>query len=167
MAYTVSFAPCRTASLCRRVGRACRTSIPRNRRGSSSPSMALNYRAMATLAQLDMSGTVIQILQGSPGPANLVLGPAVVIDGMNPMPDLGWTTPDNGQTFQAPAASSVVANRAQLLAKLPQALQVNQAFLANASPTQADVVAQVRTLTRQVSALIRVVASQLDSQTGT
>ena len=51
--------------------------------------------------------------------------------------------------------------------RIRQALTVNDTFLAKTSPTQADVLAQVRALTREASALIRLMVRQLDDTAGT
>jgi hypothetical protein len=48
-----------------------------------------------------------------------------------------------------------------------QAYDLNVAFLANASPSNAQVLAQVRLLTRECNALIRLVVGMLDSDAGT
>lgn len=44
-----------------------------------------------------------------------------------------------------------------------QALATNRTFLAVASPTNAQVVAQVKALTRQMNGLVRLVLGQLDA----
>lgn len=54
-----------------------------------------------------------------------------------------------------------------LQAKAAAALATNATFLAIASPTAAQVAAQAKALTRQIDALIRIVANQLDSTSGT
>ena len=66
--------------------------------------------------------------------------------GVTPTPKIGWTY--DGQSF-APG------ERAQLLAQAKAALDTNATFLALASPTNAQVLAQVKALTRQVNALIQ------------
>ena len=63
-----------------------------------------------------------------------------------PTPKIGWTY--DGQSF-------AVGEHAQLLALAKAALNTNATFLALASPTNAQVLAQVRSLTRQINALIR------------
>lgn len=57
--------------------------------------------------------------------------------------------------------------RGQLLAKAANALAANATFLALPAPNNAQVIAQVQLLTREVSALIRLAADRLDSTAGT
>jgi hypothetical protein len=47
--------------------------------------------------------------------------------------------------------------------KATQAIGVNNAFLSLASPSAAQVTAQVRVLTRECNALIRLMVAQLDA----
>lgn len=61
----------------------------------------------------------------------------------------------------------VVIRYLGLFTKAQQAIDNNIAFLANATPTNADVVAQVRALTRQHDAIIRLLLGLLDDTTGT
>jgi hypothetical protein len=124
---------------------------------------------MATLAQLDLAGQmVIAVYQGDASASSGgVLGPSVVIDGANPMPDVGWTTPDGGATWVAPAAGNPVANQAALLHKATLALQINATYLALNPPTQAQVVAQVAALTKEVNALLKLALGQFGDTTGT
>ncbi len=56
---------------------------------------------------------------------------------------------------------------AVMTARMTGMLANNQTFLAAQAPTQAQVTQQVRSLTRQVTALIRIVSGQLDSTDGT
>lgn len=49
-----------------------------------------------------------------------------------------------------------------ILAKIPQAIAANNAFLALAAPTNAQVVQQVQRMTRQLNALGRLAAQLLD-----
>lgn len=60
-----------------------------------------------------------------------------------------------------------VVNRDQLNVRAHQALAVNATFLGLAPPTNAQVVAQVQRLTRQVNALIRLQLDELDDTAGT
>jgi hypothetical protein len=59
------------------------------------------------------------------------------------------------------------ANWLDLQQKATQATAANVAFLANATPTNADIVAQVRRLTRECNGLIRLLLGQLDTTDGT
>lgn len=79
-----------------------------------------------------------------------------------PQPDAGWTF--DGQNWTQPTAQ---ANQATLLAKAAAALSTNQTYLALATPTTAQAVAQVAALTRQVDVLIRLAAQLLTSTAGT
>jgi len=58
-------------------------------------------------------------------------------------------------------------NRASLLAAAGNAISGNLAALNVTSPTNAQVVAQVKALTRQNNALIRIICGLLDSTDGT
>jgi hypothetical protein len=127
---------------------------------------------MATLAQLDygLGQTVISVFQSNDSAhGNLPeTGPTVVIDGKNPMPDVGWTTADGGLTFTAPAADSKVANRKALQDKAVAALQANIDFLAIVgTPSNLQVLQQVQRLTKECTGVIRLLLDQLDSQAGT
>lgn len=64
-------------------------------------------------------------------------------------------------------ANSAQSNFDILRSKAQTALSVNATFLAIASPTNAQVVAQVKALTRQNNALIRLQIGDLSSTTGT
>lgn len=55
------------------------------------------------------------------------------------------------------------ANRATLEQRATQALMTNATFLALASPSNSDVIAQVRALTRECSAVIRLHLRRLES----
>ena len=67
----------------------------------------------------------------------------------------------------ATAQQTATTNAATLRQKAQQALTVNSNFLALASPTNAQTLAQVQALTRECSALIRLVIQQLDTTAGT
>lgn len=69
----------------------------------------------------------------------------------------GYLTPTDAATIPA----------ADLRAKAVGALASNITFLAIASPTQAQAVTQVKALTRQVNALIRLAAGALSTEDGT
>lgn len=57
--------------------------------------------------------------------------------------------------------SDEVDNLGTIMQRAGQALSANQTFLALASPTNAQVLAQTQRLTRECSALIRVLVGQL------
>ena len=76
-----------------------------------------------------------------------------------------WTARVKTQAEVDAATSST--NEAALLAKAKTALTNNATFLAIASPTNAQAVAQVQALTRQVNVLIRIVGRDLLSTDGT
>lgn len=65
------------------------------------------------------------------------------------------------------AATSVAVNQTALLQASANALATNATYQAIGTPTQAQAVAQVAALTRQVNALIRLAANQLTSTSGT
>jgi hypothetical protein len=65
------------------------------------------------------------------------------------------------------AARAQDDNRSTIRTKAMQALQANQNYLALTSPTNAQVAAQVKLLTREVSGLIRLVLDQVDTTEGT
>jgi hypothetical protein len=58
-------------------------------------------------------------------------------------------------------------NVASLVAKGQNALTSNATFLALGSPTNAQTLAQVQSLTRQMNALIRLTLGQFDTTNGT
>lgn len=91
----------------------------------------------------------------------------VEIDSLNPRPGIGWTTPDNGVTWVAPLVGATVTNRQELQGKAATALATNATYLALASPTSAQAITQVAVLTRECSALIRLLLGLLDSTQGT
>ena len=58
-------------------------------------------------------------------------------------------------------------NRDQLLGKAQQALTINATYLALASPSTAQSAAQIKALTREVNALIRLLLDEFDDISGT
>jgi hypothetical protein len=65
------------------------------------------------------------------------------------------------------AVSVTDANRATLTTKATTALAANVTYLALATPTTAQNTTQVQQLTRECSALIRLLLGQLDDTSGT
>lgn len=70
------------------------------------------------------------------------------------------TTYDNGMVTvtSVPADNTPEANAQTLLQRAAQALTNNATYLARQSPTSAQNTAQIQALTRQVNALIRLLA---------
>lgn len=95
--------------------------------------------------------------------------------------NLGWTSDtavDLGMVCGACARLGLAAilefnrrtkedNEAILKSRADLALSTNSTFLANVSPTNADVLAQVRALTKENNALIRLLLEKMDSTEGT
>lgn len=77
---------------------------------------------------------------------------------------LRWT-PQDGVTILPPDPSA--ANADTIRQRLRGALDTNTAFLALASPTNAQTLAQVRALTRENTGLIRLALDALDAADGT
>lgn len=67
------------------------------------------------------------------------------------------------KTAQETAAATSDANRATIEAQAATAIQANKTFLALASPSNAQIAAQVKALTRQNNGVIRLVLGQLDA----
>jgi hypothetical protein len=65
------------------------------------------------------------------------------------------------------AARGLESNREALIAKARQALNANATYLALASPTNAQNLAQIRLLTREATALIRLTIGALETTDGT
>lgn len=66
-----------------------------------------------------------------------------------------------------PRPGTAAANRDDIMRKAQQALTVNDNYLGVASPTNAQVAAQVKTLTRECSGVIRLLLGALDTTDGT
>lgn len=73
----------------------------------------------------------------------------------------------NAYVLDPVRASLPAGNLGTLLAKAKNALAGNATFLAIASPTAAQVATQTKALTRQVDALIKIVANDLADTSGT
>jgi hypothetical protein len=69
-----------------------------------------------------------------------------------------WTSRE--WTLDELAARAAQANDATIRARVADALDANRSFLAVESPTNAQTLAQVKALTRQTQALIRLVTAQ-------
>lgn len=86
-------------------------------------------------------------------------GTVTVKDGAGQVTD---TRPATPETLAHVAAATVERNRTTIEQAARTALTVNRDFLADQSPTNAKTLAQVRMLTRECSALIRLMLSELD-----
>lgn len=104
--------------------------------------------ALSTIPKVDINATQIIVTHASITSANTAAIQSLI----------------NAYVFD-PAWSGGV--QTVLLSKAATALGTNATFLAIASPTTAQVTAQVKALTRQVDALIRLAANQFDSTAGT
>ena len=76
------------------------------------------------------------------------------------------TRPATPETLARVIAAGVERNRTTIEQRAKAALTTNAEFLADQAPTQATVLAQVRALTRETTALIRLMLDDLDSDTG-
>lgn len=78
----------------------------------------------------------------------------------------GFTRPyddvQNAEADKRALAAQQAANRAVIEERAAAALDANAAFLADDTPTNAETLAQVRMLTRECNALIRLALSRLD-----
>lgn len=81
------------------------------------------------------------------------------------IPTRAWTV--RAKTAAELAGDTANTNRGTLTTRASAALTGNASFLAIATPTAAQVAAQVKALTRQVNALIRLQVGALDDVTGT
>ena len=78
-----------------------------------------------------------------------------------------YTTDENADADARQQAATDDANRTSLQTKATNAIATNNKFLAITSPTNAQAVAQVQALTRQNTAIIRLLLGLLDSTAGT
>lgn len=78
-----------------------------------------------------------------------------------------YTPAEAEQVDERVMVRTIIANEADLIARAKTAITANAAFLAVTTPTTAQAVAQVKALTRQVNALIRLVGRDLLSTDGT
>ena len=78
-----------------------------------------------------------------------------------------YTAEENTMADIRQGQSTQVQNKEALLNKARTALTNNNAFLSIATPTTAQAVAQTKALTRQMNALIKLIANDLASQDGT
>lgn len=76
------------------------------------------------------------------------------------------TTAEAADLAAMDAGNTQASNRSTLTDRATTALTTNVAFLGLASPTNAQTLAQVQTLTKECSALIRLLLNQLDSIVG-
>jgi hypothetical protein len=77
-----------------------------------------------------------------------------------------YRRPDGSQ-YAVQSPNGPVANKQALTDKAAAALAANATFLAIGAPTNAQTLAQVQKLTRQMNALIRIDLNLLDDITGT
>ena len=84
------------------------------------------------------------------------------------------TTPDtvSQETLDAAVALAVeqhteLLNGVALLAKAPAAIQANKDYIANAAPTNAQVVAQSKAMARQMNAVMKILSRDLADTLGT
>lgn len=77
------------------------------------------------------------------------------------------TSAESARFAEAAAATTAANNETSLTDRARQALASNATFLNLVAPTNAQNAAQVKALTRQVNALIRLAVRALDSTDGT
>lgn len=78
-----------------------------------------------------------------------------------------YTPEENAEADARAQAQTEATNEADLMAKARNAITGNKNFLAIASPTNAQTVAQVKALTRQMNAMIRLEVRDLLDTSGT
>ncbi len=109
--------------------------------------------ATAPCVILSGAGTTVVIADSPPTTAQVVATAAAPIQ--------------SSEAAVASAASTLAANAQTLQTNAANALTGNTTFLAIASPTTAQVTAQVKALTKECNAVIRLLLNQLDSTAGT
>lgn len=103
-----------------------------------------------------------KIIQGGPWVWDS-FNPAFLPSGQNPL--LESDALSQGYTYPQPSAA--VLNQVNLQQKALGALARNSTFLGIVSPTNAQIVTQVNSLTRQINAIIRLLLNQTDDTSGT
>ena len=78
-----------------------------------------------------------------------------------------YTEEENTRADAEAVTNTAERNREAIEAKAKAAITANNNFLALSSPTNAQTLAQVKVLTRENTALIRLVLGELNSQEGT
>jgi len=78
-----------------------------------------------------------------------------------------YTADETAHAAAEAAETALRTNKRTIEDRAAQALSANATFLAIASPTNAQTLAQVRRLTQECSALIRLALNQLDTTDGT
>lgn len=78
-----------------------------------------------------------------------------------------YTAEENASADARAAEAARGANEATIRSRAATALAANNAFLALSSPTNAQVLAQTKVLTRENTALIKLALGLLDDTTGT
>lgn len=89
------------------------------------------------------------------------------IDGVSAILFRDLTPIEATMALGQPAAQIIATNNSTLRQRAQTALSLNTAYLALSPPTNAQAIQQVTLLTRECSALIRLVLDQLDSTDGT
>jgi hypothetical protein len=88
----------------------------------------------------------------------------LIVAAVNALPDLL----DQLDALEAELdIDTATSNRSQLQSKAEQALSINVTYLSLTTPTTAQNTAQIKALTRQVSAVIRLLLQKLDNLAGT
>ena len=118
------------------------------------PAVPLQFTNIATAPCVILAGAGLTVIisDAPPTTATAVAAAAVPIQ--------------SAEAAAAAAQATLQTNHDTLQQAAITAITANQTFLAVASPTTAQVASQVKALTRQINALIRIVTNQLDSTAG-